>query len=122
MIYIKINDMIYPATVSGKVTDRAWNNRESKSIKLEMDINEIIALFKDGIKWSIVETGLKSVPSVDENGEVIYIEEEFSNEYNNDEFNVLGDIIIHADGSCTVTMGKETTEEKLITMIYGGVE
>lgn len=123
MIYIKINDNLYPAVVSGRVKDRDWNDRESKYIRLEIGIEEVLELFKDGIGWSIVETALAHETSVDESGNTVMGElKEISNEYDNSDFCVLGDIVIHPDGTCTVAMGKETTEEKLLMMMYGGVE
>lgn len=131
MIYVNIRNTLYPATISGKMVDHEWGNRESKYIKLEMGAAEVAEIFKDGISWSIVEKGEKSVVAVDEEGNIVYDDEgnivmktteEYRNEYDNSEFCVLGDIVIHPDGTCTVAMGKETAEEKLITMMYGGVE
>ena len=118
-------------SVIGKIKDGGWNDRESKYIKLEMGAAEAAEVFKDGISWSIVERGERSVVAVDEEGNIVYDEagnitmkttEEYRNEYDNSEYCVLGDIVIHPDGTCTVAMGKETAEEKLITMMYGGVE
>ena len=36
MTYFKTNKTEYPASISGKMTDRDWDNRESKAITLEM--------------------------------------------------------------------------------------
>lgn len=130
MIYIKVCDNLYPAEINGRVADRDWDNRASKYIKLKMGVAEAMELFKDGVEWAIVEAGTTLAASVDDEGnvvfdnegELIYEETEFRHEYDNREYCVLGDIVIHPDGTCTVAMGKETTEEKLITMMYGGVE
>ena len=118
-------------SVMGRIKDGSWNDRESKYIKLEMGAAEVAEIFKDGIGWSIVERGERSAVKVDDEGNIVYDEEgnivlekteEYRNEYDNSEYCVLGDIVIHPDGTCTVAMGKETAEEKLITMMYGGVE
>lgn len=120
-----------PLYISGKIKDGNWGDRESKYIMLEMSAAEVAEVFRDGVSWSIVESGEKSVVAVDGNGDIIYDEdgnivmevtEKYRNEYDNSEYCVLGDIVIHPDGTCTVAMGKETKEEKLITMMYGGVE
>jgi hypothetical protein len=105
MIYVKVNDTLYPATVNGRVADNAWDNRESKAITLEGDYETINALFVDGTTWSIV---------MDEEGT--------QTEYDNSEFNIRGDITVHTDGTCTVKMGKETDLESAYTLLYGGVE
>ena len=55
MTFIKINETLYPATITGRITDNDWDKRESKSIKLEMDYATAIKLFVDGLAWSIVQ-------------------------------------------------------------------
>lgn len=39
MTSIKINSQLYPAEIFGTTRDINWNNRESKSIKLNMTYN-----------------------------------------------------------------------------------
>jgi hypothetical protein len=117
MIFVKINETLYPATISGRVTDRDWDNRESKSIKVEMDYATAIALFVNGLAWSIVQKD--EVPTYDENGEVIGTEIK-ETEFNNSEYNLSGDITDHRDGTVTVKMGKLTDLEQAYRMIYGG--
>ena len=36
MICFKTNNTESPASIDGKITDRGWDNRESKAITLEM--------------------------------------------------------------------------------------
>ena len=69
MTYIKINDTLYPAIINGNVKDRAWNDRESKTIILEMAYADAIALFVDGLAWSI----LMDVEQVQEDGSIITV-------------------------------------------------
>ena len=55
MLYIKINKTIYPATISGRVSDNEWDNRESKAITLEMSYEMAVKTFVDGLAWSIIQ-------------------------------------------------------------------
>jgi hypothetical protein len=48
MIYVRINDSLYPASISGKINDRDWDGRESKSITVNMDYNTAVTLFTNG--------------------------------------------------------------------------
>lgn len=109
-------------SVVGRVKDSSWNDRDSKYIKLVMSAAEAAEVFKDGINWSIVERGERSVVAVDEDGDIVYDEagnivmettEEYRNEYDNSEYCILGDIVVHPDGTCTVAMGKPTETEKM---------
>ena len=118
MTYIKINETLYPATVSGRVSDNEWDKRESKSIKLEMDYETAIALFVDGLAWSIVQQ--EEVPTFDESGEQTGTEIR-ETEWDNSEYNLAGDITDHRDGTITVKMGKLTDLEEAYEMMFGGV-
>jgi hypothetical protein len=128
MTYVKINDTLYPATIDGKIADRDWDNRESKSITLEMDCATANTLFVDGLAWSIVEQEEVPVyqmdedgkPVLDENGAPIQTGTEIQEtEWDNREFSVAGDIIDHRDGTVTAKMGKPTDSE-LLAIIMGG--
>lgn len=96
MTYIKIKDTLYPANIDGRVSDYDWDNRESKAITLEMDYATAIALFVDGLAWSIVQ-----------------MEEGQETEYDNSEYNVAGSITDHRNGTVTAKMGKPTQIELL---------
>ena len=117
MILVKINNELYPATVSGKVADKDWDNRESKSIKLEMDYTTAIGLFVDGMTWSIVQQ--EEVPVFDENGEQTGTELK-ETEFDNSEYNLAGDITDHRDGTITVKVGKLTDLEQAYEILLGG--
>lgn len=115
MLYIKINDTLYPASVGGKMADKDWGGRESKAITMEATFNTVDALFPDGVAWSIVNKETVPVidgqgePVLDENGEQAY--ETKQTEYDNSEFCLRGDLTVHVDGTCTVKMGKPTELE-----------
>lgn len=131
MIFVKINNKLYPATVSGKVTDKDWDNRESKSIKLEMDYRTAIGLFVDGLAWSIVQQNEVPTYQVDENGKLVLDEsgaptqtgtEMQETEFDNSEYNLAGDITDHRDGTITAKMGKLTDLEEAYEIMLGGAE
>lgn len=105
MIHIKVNSVLYPATVSGKIEDREWDNRQSKSITLNMTYSEALALLPDGTPWSIVQTDDSL-----ENAE----------EWDNSEYSMSGDITDHRDGTVTIKMGEPTDLEEAYEMLIGG--
>lgn len=117
MIYVKVNGTLYPATIAGKEADRDWDGRRSKSITMEGDYATVDALFPDGAAWGIVceenvpVTDEEGDPILDENGETTY--EIRQVEYDNSDFNMRGDITVHADGTCTVKMGQKAEVEEL---------
>lgn len=126
MFFIKINGTLYPATVSGKMTDKEWNNRESKAITLEMDYETAIALFVDGLAWSIVqqeevpvfERDENGVYVLDENGKPIQTGTEIREaEWDNSDYDIAGSITDHRNGTITVKMGKITDSEALAELM-----
>ena len=118
MTYIKINETLYPATISGKVADKDWDNRASKSITLEMDYATASALFVDGVTWTIITE--QEVPTYDENGEQIGSEVQ-ETEFDNSDYCIAGDITDHRDGRITVKMGALTEVEQAYELMLGGM-
>ena len=126
MTYIKINGTLYPATISGRVADKDWDNRASKAITLEMDYVTAIGLFVDGLAWSIVQQNEVPVYQVDENGKAVLDEhgnpiqtgtEIQESEWDNSEYDVAGAITDHRNGTITAKMGKITAEEALAELM-----
>ena len=118
MTFVKINETIYPATVSGKVADKDWDNRASKAITLEMDYTTAMTLFVDGLAWGIVMQN--EVPVYDEQGEQTGTDIQ-ETEFDNSEYNLAGDITDHRDGTITVKMGKLTDLEQAYEIMLGGM-
>lgn len=108
--YVRIGDRLIPAEFSGRMKDSDWNDRQSKAITCEMSYEEAITTFVDGMSWSIVE---QYDPYIDDEGNTITPDPV---EYDNSEFEVLGDITVHKDGTVTVKMGKPTAEELLAVL------
>lgn len=96
MIQVKINDILYPAEVNGRIIDNEWDNRESKAITLEMTHENALETFVDGLKWSIV-----------------YEDENVKEEYDNSAFSIAGPITDNRNGTITAKMGKPTVDELL---------
>ena len=105
MTYVKINGTTYPAVINGKHIDREWNDRKSKTITLEMTYADAIALFVNGLAWSI----LMDVEQEQEDGSVITVQEE----YDNSEYSMAGSITDNRDGTLAVQMGQPTQLEML---------
>ena len=101
MTYVKIGNTVYPAVINGFVEDRVWNNRESKTITLEMTYDEALAMFVNGLAWSIV------MDVEQEDGSTT------QEEYDNSEYSIAGSITDNRDGTLAVKMGKPTEIEVL---------
>lgn len=125
MHYVKVNSTLYPASIAGKMSDKEWDGRESKSITIESDFDTVDALFPDGVAWSIVSE--ENVPVVDEEGNPVLDEEgnptytTQQTEFDNSEYSIRGDLTVHVDGTCTVKMGKPTDLEDAYELLYGGI-
>lgn len=109
MTYVKINNTLYPAAISGKLSDHSWDDRAVKTIRLAMDVNTASSLFVDDVHWSIVED------YIDDEEHVQQIE------YDNSEYCIAGDITDHRNGAISVKMGKATDKEIIDIMMGGAV-
>jgi len=107
MTFIKINNTLYPASISGKMSDSEWGGRPTKTIRLTMPYSTAVELFVDDVQWSIVEE------YEDENNQPV------QNEYDNSDYCLAGDIIDHRNGILSVKMGRATAEE-ILSIITGG--
>ena len=114
MTYIKVNDALYPAEISGKIRDTEWDGRESKTIRLVMTYAEAVALLTDNTPWSIV---YQPEPYQDASDETVTPATE---EYDNSAFAVAGAITDYRNGEVAVKMGKLTDLEATLEMLYGG--
>ena len=113
MTYAKINGTTYPAVINGKHIDREWNDRESKTITLEMAYTDAIGIFVDGLAWSI----LMDVEQEQEDGSIVTVQEE----YDNSDYSMAGSITDNRDGTLAVKMGKPTKIEMLESRITGTI-
>ena len=111
MTYVKIGGTEYPAEINGKLGDREWDGRDSKAITLTMGYSEAVALFVNGVAWSIVQR--ESVPVLDENGQPTGETTEQVSEFDNSDYSVAGSITDNRDGTVTCKMGRPTETETL---------
>ena len=121
-IYVKIQDVLYPASITGRIHDKDWCDRASKAIRVEMSYADALALFVDNADWSIVQ----ETEEFEEREEEIVNEETgetevitkrvpviTTEEYDNSDYSVAGEITDHRDCTITVKMGKMTADELL---------
>lgn len=128
MVYVKVNETEYPAAISGTLTDRAWDNRASKTIDLAMTHAQAMELFVENAPWSIVERteGMREQvdeegnPVLDENGDPVMESYTEESEYDNSEYSVAGDVTDHRDGTLSIKMGKLTELESALELLLGG--
>jgi hypothetical protein len=121
MTYVNINGIQYPAIISGRMSDKDWDDRPSKAIKLEMTHDEALSVFCDGAEWSIITENTVSEPQFDEEGNPIMMERIQTEEFDNSEYNLAGDVTDHRDGTVTVKMGKLTPLEEAYEIMLGGI-
>lgn len=110
--YIKVNNTEYPATITGILKDREWNEREVKNIRLTMTATEAAALLPDNTPWSIVQRD--TVPKYDADGQPTGETEEVVNEWDNSAYSLSGAITDHRDGTLSIKMGKPTKTENAV--------
>lgn len=130
MTYVKINETLYPASIGGRLQNKEWDGRASKTIELEMDYGTAIQLWVDGVKWSIVQCDINQEMQVDEEGNTILdelgnpimIENVITEEFDNSDYSIAGPITDYRDGTIAVTMGKLTELEEAYELLLGGVE
>lgn len=115
MTYIKVNTILYPAKIDGRIGDYEWDRRDTKSITLSMTYAEVLALLPDNTPWNIVQKdmvqkiGEDGQPMVDGSGNPVT--EEVTSEFDNSEYSMSGVITDNRDGTCTIKMGKPTEIE-----------
>lgn len=112
--YVEVNNTKYPAVITGRLNDKDWDNRETKSIKMEMAYSDAITLFVDGCSWNILQERIEYHNEVDDNGEITVVEKIDTESYDNSEYCIAGPITDNRDGTIIVKMGKYTNEELLL--------
>ena len=120
--YVEINGIQYPATIGGRMKDKDWDERESKTIHFEATYEEAKNLFVDNASWNIVQESEEMVETFDEEGNLIVNEngepvlkvEIVKNVFDNSDFCIAGPITDNRDGTIDVKMGKFTNEELLL--------
>ena len=83
-----------------------------------MKYNDAISMFVDEVKWSIVQDVEHMVEVVnEETNEPMFKTVVEQDVYDNSEYSILGDIVVHKDETVTVKMGKPTAEEILAILL-----
>ena len=112
--YVEVNNTKNPAVITGRLNDKVWDNRETKSIKMEMTYAEAVALFIDDCSWNIVQDYVVRHNEVGDNGDITVVEKIEAESYDNSEYCIAGPITDNRDGTVVVKMGKYTNEELLL--------
>lgn len=109
--FLVANGREIPAEFYGKTRDYDWDERETKTIHIEMTHEEAVQFFTDNLVWAI-----KCVYEPEKEGDEPRIEI-----FDNSEYKLSGSILDTRDGFVDVKMGKLTSFEQFIEDIYGGV-
>lgn len=100
MVYLKINDTLYPAEIRGRARDTDWDNRDSLAVTVTMSHEEAASLFTDDMTWGHV-----------------YQDEYTTEEYDDSDYSVAGPITDNRDGTVTCKMGKLLDSEALAIIL-----
>jgi hypothetical protein len=99
MTYIRIGDKKIEAKIDTRREDITWDGRDSKAITIKMSFDEAMAMFRDGVKWSVV------TEYTDDFGVLTESETEMK------EYIIAGSVTDHRNGKVTVKMGAYKKEE-----------
>ena len=108
---IMINNVEYPAEISGVLQNPKWDRRDTKAITLEMTHAQAVSLFVDGLAWSIKQ--VNTYPVFDKQGQPTGETKTETQTFDNSDYSVAGSITDNRDGTVTVMMGKPTETETL---------
>mgnify|MGYP004463701487 CR=1 FL=1 len=109
---IMINNVEYPAEISGVLQNSKWDRRDTKSITLEMTHDQAVELFVDGLAWSIKQ--VNTYPVHDDKGQPTGETTTETQTFDNSDYCVAGSITDNRDGTVTCMMGKKTALEEAI--------
>lgn len=112
MTYFKTSNTEYPASIAGRMADRDWGGRKSKSITLTMTHAAAVQLFTDGLSWSIVQRDTVLAYASD-GSPIAETAEEQVQEWDNSDYCVAGPITDNRDGTITAKMGQKTDSDIL---------
>ena len=116
-VYVKVNDAQYEASITGRLSDKDWNNRSSKAITLGMSYADAVNIFVDDVSWFILQDFEDTVEEIDEEtGKPVFNTVIRTESYDNSDYSIAGSITDNRDGTITVKMGMQTAEE-LLAMI-----
>ena len=103
-MYVKIKEKQYEAIVQTRLSDSAWDGRESKAVTIGASHAEAVDMFVNDTPWAVISE------QVGEDGNTIIEEEDMS------AYALAGPITDNRDGTITVKMGKYKDTELLETL------
>ena len=111
--YVEINGNQYPAIITGRLSDKEWDGRESKAIEVEMTYVDALNLFVDDVDWNIIQDIEIHREVEDEEGNMVMKLVNEQEIYDNSDYSIAGPITDHRNGKVTIKMGKPTAQELL---------
>lgn len=111
MIYLKINDTLYPASFRQRVQDSDWNNRGSMAITVNMSHEQAAQTFVNGLRWEHVQQG-EAYADMDGNP---ITPDPITTDYS--EYEMAGSITDNRNGTVTVKMGKALPADIGLTLV-----
>ena len=115
MIYLKINDTLYPASFRQRVQDADWNNRGSMAITVNMSHEQAAQAFVNGLRWEHVQ---QPGAYQDADGNLI-TPDPIITDYS--EYEMAGSITDNRDGTVTVKMGKALPGDTNLVLTGSGL-
>ena len=111
MVYLKINDTLYPASFRQRVQDSDWNNRGSMAITVSMSHELAAQTFVNGMRWEHVQQG---EPYADMDGNLV-TPDPVTTDYS--EYEMAGPITDNRNGTITAKMGKALPADIGLTLV-----
>lgn len=115
MIYLKINDTLYPASFRQRVQDADWNNRGSMAITVSMSHEQAAELFVRGLQWQHVQ---QPGAYQDADGNLV-TPDLIITDYS--EYEMAGPITDNRDGTITAKMGKALPGDTNLVLTGSGL-
>lgn len=115
MIYLKINDTLYPASFRQRVQDADWSGRGSMAITATMSYEEAAGLFVSGLHWEHVQ---QPGAYQDADGNLV-TPDPIITDYS--EYEIAGPITDNRDGTITAKMGKALPGDTNLVLTGSGL-
>lgn len=107
MVKIKINNVLYPASIITINNNRDFDGRDTKKIYLSIAIEDAKLIFVDDLQWSIVEGHMEDETYV------------IDIEIDQSDYCKAGELVDYRNGQISALMAK-LTDKEIIEILTGG--
>ena len=110
--FIQVGNLEYKLIASfGKIKNPNFGDRDTKNFTIEGTYETALNIINENASWKIIDIIPINEPlQIPEGAELLYNEDNevigFKAEYDNSDYNILGDIIIHNNGTITMEYAK----------------